>query len=890
VRWSAVVRRVRALFRRSAVEREMREELELHLELQTEALAREGMPPDDARRRARARFGMEPAKEAYRDARGVRPLEDLGRDVVYAVRSLRRRRTFTLVTMVTIALGIGATTSIYTIVDGVLLKPLPYHAPDRLVEVLRTFPDWKKTPILASEWDRILLSIPEYRQLRDRASDLASVAVWQRPRHMMTVGTRTERVSAVATTPEMLDVLGVRPYRGRFFLPSDDVPGAAGVAVVPYEAWQARFGGDPQILGRAIAFDDRPYTIIGILPPGLAVGRTNPDRVTGPPALWIPIGPVSGSDYNERTNHGYQAVARLAAGVSLEAAESQVRSILTDPADSGRVGTRVVSWQKFETRDARSPLLLLLAGAGLLLAIACVNVATLLLGEAASRGQEMAARRALGGGRWRLARQLLTESLVLSAGGGAIGIAAGWAGTRLLVAFAPVGIPGVTGVTMDSRVAAAAVVVVALTGILFGSIPALMLSGTEPAAVLRAGAGQSARGHGALQRCFVASEFAIALVLLAGAGLLVRSFRNLTALDVGFDPHGVVVVNTSLPRSVYTDSALNRRFYDDATAGIAALPGVAAAVEADAPPFDGANSSSFTIEGETGPVASGGYAAAANAIRHQANQNEVGAGYFRLMGIPLIAGRLFTEDDRGGAPPVAVVSAALARRDFPVGSPLGKRLRYQARWWTIVGVVGDVRTGSLRQPVEPMLYTPIAQREIWGPYIVVRAKGALPGPAQMQQALSRVDHRFIATELHPMNDLIASTVSEDRYRALLMTLFAVLAAVLSAVGMYGVTARAASRRQREVGIRLALGASTSEVVRELMRATTVGAGLGVAAGLAAALAVGKLLSPFLFGVRPTDAGTLVTIVLLLGVVAAVAGWLPARRAGRLDVVTVLRAE
>jgi putative ABC transport system permease protein len=885
--WSTIKRRLRALFRRGAVEREMEDELALHLELHEQALVREGVPRDEARRRTRAAFGSQVTREAYRDARGVRPLEDLGRDIAYALRSLRRRRVFTLITVLTIALGISAATSIYTIVDGVLLKPLPYRNSGRLVQVLRTFPSWKKEPVLAGMWDHSLLSIPDYRQIRDGATDLTSVAIWQNYRRMMTVGNETERVAAVATTPEMLDVLGVRPYRGRFFLPVDDVPGAPGVALVSYEAWQTRFGGDPKVLGRALQFDEREYTIIGILPRGLNVGRRNPDPVVGPPVLWIPLGPVSGDDYNERTNHGENAIARLAPGVTVVAAEAQARALLADPRDSGRVGTRVVVWKDFETQSARRPLLLLLGGAGLLLVIACVNVATLLLGEAAAREQEIAARRALGGGRWRLMRQLLTESLVLSVLGGAAGVAAGWLGMHVLVALAPRDIPGLTTVTMDGRVALAAVLAVVATGLVFGAIPSLMLSRTEPAEVLRAGAGQSGRGHGMTQRWLVAGEFALSLMLLSGAGLLVRSFRNLTAVDPGFRPAGVSVVNPSVPRALMQDSAQLRQVYDRVLARVANLPGIAAAVEATDPPFDGENSSSFTIEGEAGL---GAGAPAQGRYRHQADQNAVGVGYFRLMGIPLVAGRAFGDGDRGGAPAVAVVSEALARRDFPGGSPLGMRVRYQGEWRTIVGVVGDVHIASMRGAVRPTIYTPIRQREMSGPYLVLRSSGTPLGRRQLQAAITPVDSRFVVTEVHAMTSLMDGTVAADRYRATLMTLFGVLAGALSAVGMYGVTARAAARRRRETGIRLALGAPVRAVVGGLVRTTVVGAVAGLAVGLVATMVAARALLPFLFGVAPHDPATIGPITTLLVVTAVVAAWLPARRASRLDVVEVLRRE
>ena len=889
MRWSAVVRRARALLRRGQVEREMEDELALHLELQERALERQGMPPAEAHRRARAAFGAQATREAYRDARGVRPLEDLGRDVVYACRSLRRRPAFTLVTLLTIALGIGAATSIYTIVDGVLLRPLPFSHPDRLVQVDRTFPAWKKQPILESWWNQIPLSVPEYRLLRDDVHALSSVALWQAQRQTLTDGDRPERVPTMLATPQLLTVLGAHMYRGRFFGAEDDLPGAAPVAVISYERWRAQFGGGAAI-GRTIHFEDKPYTIVGILPPALDVSTAFPDPL-GLPAFWIPLGPAVGRDYDERTNHGYNAVARLAPGVSIETAEAAARSALTDPRDSATVGTRLVAWGADEKRTARNPLLVLLGGAGLLLIIACVNVATLLLGEAGTREREMAARGALGAGRWRLTRQLLTESLALSALGGSLGVAAGWAGTHGLVSVAPKSIPNLTDVVMDGRVLAAAQLAVVVTGMVFGAVPALVSSSVDPATVLRAGVGQSKRGRGALQRLMVAAEFALSLVLLTGAALLVRSFRNMTAVDPGFDPTGLVYVNTVLPRTVLDDSGAVRRVYDAAAPRLAALPGVRGALLVTGAPFSGGPSSTvIDLEGETALSVDSSSMAGLAAPTHQVEQSEVGVGFFRLLGVRIVAGRTFTAGDRGGAPPVAIINQAAARADFPGQNPVGKRVRYHGVWCTIVGVSSDVRNLNLRAPAHPAIFTPIAQRPIWGPQIVMRTGGSPPTEARIQAALSEVDSRLIVTDVHPMTQLIADTVAADRYRAMLMSLFGVLAAVLSAIGMYGVTARAVARRRREVGIRLALGATRTSVVKQMLRATITGAGLGLVVGVAATLALARLLAPFLFGVAPSDPATYAAIAALLGITAVLAAWLPASRAGRMQVVEVLHAD
>jgi putative ABC transport system permease protein len=812
-------------------------------------------------------------------------------DLRFATRALRRRRAFAAVAVATVALGIGAATSIYSIVDGVLLRPLPFHEPGRIVGIWQTFPEWKKEPILASSWDRISLAMPEFRDLRDQARSFASVGIWSGGRALLVDGDRTELVPTLRTSATLLDVLGVRPVLGRMFLPGEDVPNAAGVTLVSWEQWQSRFGGDRNVLGRVVRFEETPYTIVGVLPRGLTVGRTSA-REGERPAFWVPVGQVDTSNYNQRSNHSYTAIARLAPGVTMERALDEATRILAEHNDPAKEGTRLVEWQTDQTRDARAPMLILLSAVGLLLLIACVNVAMLLLGESASREQEMAARIALGANRARLVRQLLTESVALAAVGGALGVALAWGGTRVLVALAPPRLPGVAAVGMDLRVLGVALAATVTTGILFGLAPALALSHASPATLMRAGAGQSARGRGSLQRGLVAVELALSVVLLVGAALLGRSFERITRVDPGFRAENLLVVNTSLPQTMLRDSLGSRQIYEGAVARLAAIPGVTAATTVSQAPFGGgSSSSSFTIEGETGPEAPGGGPAADGAKRHQAQQRVVFAGYFAAMGIPLLAGREFTPDDRSGAPNVVVVSEALARRDFPAASPLGKRVRYQGQWWTIAGIVGDVRYQNLTKELEPAMYTAFGQRRNWSTAMVIRTvrrpDAIVP---DVRRVLDEHDRRLTLTSATPMSELIRRSFAEERYRAALMSLFGALAAVLAAVGMYGVTARSVARRAREVGIRIALGATEWAIVRQVVGSTLVGLVLGVALGLVGAALAARVLSPLLFGVSATDPAAYVAIVLLLAATGVVASWIPARRAGRIPPATVLRAE
>lgn len=812
-------------------------------------------------------------------------MSQLVRDVRFAIRSLRRRRAFALVAILTIALGIAAATSIYTVVDGVLLRPLPYHEAGQLVAVWQTYPGWKKEPILANQWDRIPLSIPEYRDLRSLRV-FANAAVWARGAVTITEGERPELVSTTRASASLLDVLAERPLLGRMFLPSEDVPGGPHVVLVTYESWQSRFGGDRHILGRTVRLDDAPYTIIGVLPRGLTVGRQGASLL-GAPVFWLPVGQDS-IDYRERTNHSYLTVARLAAGVSLDRARVETSRLLTETATGqGEKGVHLAEWQGDQVRDARAPLLVLLGAAALLLGIACVNTATLSLGEAATREQEMATRLAIGAGRVTLIRQMLTESLLVALGGGALGVIGAAAGTRTLVALAPTRIPGLADVRMDLRVLAATLFIAVGTGVLFGLAPALVSAGTGLGALLRGGAGQSAPGRGALQRGLVALELALSVVLLVGAGLLTRSLEKITAVDPGFRADRLLVVRTSFPTPVATDSARVVRFYAGLATRLSALPGVSAVTFGSQPPFNGGSSSS-TIAREGDEVAG---AATGTTKGREAQQRIVVPGFFATLGIPLLAGRDFTVSDRAGAPNVAIVSDALARRDFPGESPLDKRVKYQGRWWTIVGVVGDVHYQKLTRDLEPTIYTPPAQRGGWSLQLLIRAVGEPASlTAALRAAIHEVEPRTTVVAMDDMRELIRRSSSEERYRTLLIALFGAFAIVLAAVGMYGVTVRAVARRTREVGIRLALGATAGRVVRLLVGSTLAGVIVGVGGGLLASLVASRFLAPFLFGIDATDPATYASIVALLALISVVASWVPARRAGRLEVAGVLRGE
>jgi predicted permease len=531
-----------------------------------------------------------------------------------------------------------------------------------------------------------------------------------------------------------------------------------------------------------------------------------------------------------------------------------------------------------ETREIRAPMLILLGAVGLLLLIACVNIATLLLGEVTTRETEISARVALGASQGRVVSQLLTESLVLSALGSAPGILLAWWGTRGIVALAPEKIPGIQGVHVDGRVLVAALAMATVTGLLFGLVPALSVGRNDGSALIRGA--RTIRGGGRLQRFMIAAELALSVVLLVGAGLLARSFDRLTSVDPGFRHDNLMTVNLSYAGRFWEDTVALRSFYERVVPRVAAVPGVDGVALVSQAPFSGGSSSNqFLLPGEGD--------AERKARKHQVQQRTVSASYFAVMGIGIMAGREFTEQDRAGSELVAIITEASARRDFPNESAIGKRVHFQGAWRTIVGVARDVKNSRLSADNLPGIYTPQAQRNDLVNF-VVRVQGDAPVTEAVRRAVRETDPKFFVTKAERMETAVGRSFAEERFRTMLIALFGVMAAALAAVGMYGVTDRAVTRRVREMGIRVALGAAPDSVISMIVRQTLSGVGLGVALGAVASLLVGRVLAPYLFGVTAQDPVTYAGIFAFLGLVALGSTWVPARRAGRVQPATVLR--
>jgi predicted permease len=804
-------------------------------------------------------------------------MRSLVQDLQFALRTLSRRRTFALVAITTIALGIGATTSIYSIVDGVLLRPLPWREPQRLVQVQQIFYKWKGDRVLDRMWDRIPLGVDEFELLRDRNTVFDGVGIWSDRGVTLTGTGAPEQLSATLASASLLGVLGERVIRGRGFSPGEDDFGGPNVALVSFEAWQRRFGGRDDAIGKFVRLDSLSYEIVGVLPSGLRIeqGATSTD-------FWTPTGHEA-SDRGQQ-NRGFRAVARLKQGVTIERAEANASALLSGTSQAGPKGVRLADWHVEQTRDSRTPLFLLLGAVGLLLLIACVNVATLLLGESATRAREMAVRVSLGAGRLRLVRQLLTESVTLAVVGAAFGTLLAWWGTRAAIALAPTNIPGLGDVRVDLRVLVFSSCVALVTGLLFGLAPALSLSRLAPASLMRSGTGQSIAGRGRLQRVLVATELALSFVLLVGSGLLSRSLAKLTAVDPGFRTENLLLVRFSLPSVSYPDSLAVRQFYARATERLSSVPGVAAVTASSSAPFTG-NHSSSSVDIEGHPLAPGEKG-------RDTEQRTILSNFFQTMEIPLVAGRSFTDDDRSGAELVVVVNETMARRDWPNELAVGKHVKYQGAWRTVVGVAADIRYGKLSAKPDPTIFTPFLQRAVRGglPFLVRTRVPSAVVARSVRAALLEGDPNLQISTIDEMVTLVRRSFAEERFRTTLVSLFGALAAVLAAIGMYGVTSRAVARRTREVGIRVALGATGGSVIRLMVGSTLAGVAIGVAVGLLTTLAAANWAAPLLYGISARDPVTYVAILAFLALVSVVATWLPARRASRVQPAVVLRGE
>ena len=812
-------------------------------------------------------------------------MNSLGRDLRHGVRLLWKARGFSAVALVALALGMGATSAIFSVVDAVLLKPLPFRDPQRLLVL------WERNP--AQNLEKMWVAPGNFLEWRTESRAFESLAAIQDVSINLTGGPnghidpeelRAERVSA-----SLFPLLGVEPVVGRTFLPEEDQPGRTNCALLSYALWQRRFGGDLAIAGKAIRLRDRSYTVVGVLPAGFSAMGSAVD-------VFIPLG-LSPVDARTPGMHFLTVIGRLKPGVEMERARTEMDLIgsrleQANPALDKGWRPSLYPLREQLVGHVRQALLVLMAAVGFLLLMACVNVANLLLARGATRRKEIAIRFALGAGRGRIVAQLLSESMLLALAGGTLGMALARGVVALVARLGPASIPRLAEASVDARLFLFALGVSLATGILFGIAPAMQSSGADlNAALTEVGRGGTTGRSGRLVRnALVVAEVSLAVVVLIGAGLLIRSFVRLRSADPGFRPSALLTVR--VPLAGGRNAAPDRRiaFLQQVADRVAALPGVRAVGAVSGLPLTGlGGGSAFAVDGRPEP---------APEQRPIGLLRSVNSAYFRTMGIPLLAGRVFADSDTSQAPPVIVVNQTLARRFWPQANPIGGRLVVDAnngRVSEIVGVVGDVKPERIENQDWPTIYCPYPQAPAATMTMVVQTAGPEGAPplslaSPVEREVHQLDPDQPVADARSMEDVVDQAIAGARFNTVLLGVFALIAFVLAAVGIYGVISCDVSERTHEIGIRVALGAQPGDVLKLVLGQGARLAGYGIAAGLAAAFALTRLMAAMLYGVKATDAYTFAAIPVLLGAVALAASYLPSRRALALDPVTALRHE
>jgi len=888
MKWFNLLRdRVRALRQRETVILDIDREMRLHLELQVEANIKSGMSPEEAREKAMRSFGnVNRAVDAAYDVKGGGLFETLAQDIRYGLRMLAKHKAFTSVAVVTLALGIGANTAIFSVVNELLLSPLPYRDAEKIAMLWEVSPEGRH---------QNTTSRANYRAWRAQNTSFQNVAAFTDQRFNMTDAGEPEELSVQLATPEIFNVLGVDPLLGRTFLPEDGEPANMDIAVLSYPLWQRRFGGQSNIVGQQLTLNDRKFTIIGVMPPSFQFHIKSRSGTGRPAELWsilpMPVGPGA----NDRGRF-LSVVGRLKDGVSPEQAAAELRTIEARLSDETPEYNKNYSAEVLPLRDqffgnVRRPLWLMLGAVGFVLLIACANVANLLLSLATSREKEIAVRAALGARRFRIVRQLLTESLLLALLGSALGLGFAYLGIKALVLISPRDLMSLQGVGLNLTVLAWTLGVSLLTGIIFGLAPALHVSRLNLNDSLKdGGKSESAQAGGSrrLRNALVVSEIALAVVLLASAGLLIRSFIRLQQVDRGFETDNLLTMIVRVPNSRYREDAQFVNFFSQALERTRHLPTVRSAGMVNFLPLYGGlgSATGFKIVGRPEPPPGQG---------PSTDVRVADAGYFQTMGIPLLRGRNFSDSEQRETKHVILINEALARKHFPDEDPIGRRLDVEMfdtpQPAEIIGVVGNVRYDSLIDESPPAVYFPHPDLTYSFMTLVIRTDGdpTAIAPA-VQREIRALDPNQPVSDVRTMNQVMADWVSRSRFNTLLLGLFAGLATLLSAVGIFGVMNYSVALRTREIGLRLAVGAQPRQVLLLVLRQGLVLTVVGIVLGLAAAFALTRLLSGLLFGVGAVDVTTFTTISLLLVLVSLLACYLPARRAMRIDPLRALRYE
>jgi len=807
-------------------------------------------------------------------------METLWQDLRFGFRQLLSKPGFALIAVLSLALGIGANTAIFSLVDAVLLRPLPFHDPDRLVMV------WEDATAIG--FPRSALAPANYADWKAQNQVFEDMAAIRWPSYNLTDEGEPEKVEAQAVTANFFPLLGVKPELGRSFTQEEDQPGANKVVLISYGLWQQRFGGDPAMIGKDILLNGEKTTVIGVMPPGFQFLSKETD-------LWVPMA-FSREELANRGTHYLTVIARMKPDVTLAQARADIAAIMQrisrdNPVSGFELGSTVISLREQLSGDVRPALIVLLVAVGFVLLIACANIANLLLSRGAARFREIAVRTALGAGRRRIVRQLLTESVLLAAAGGVAGLLFAWLSFSFLKQLIPGSMALSAGVRIDARIFGFTLLLSLFTGLIFGLAPALQAAKVDLNEALKQSGGRTGTGagHRRLRGALVIGEIALALVLLAGAALLIQTFLRLRSLDIGIDPENVLTVRTTLPRSKYGELPKRAAFYQQVLERVRALPGVVSAGYTTAVPLTWrGGTTGFAVEGrETVP----GQDALCRQVSH---------GYMETMGIKLRRGRFFDDRDVAQSQPVAIINETMAHQYWPGGDALGKRFKLdpsdlQRSWVTVVGIIGDVKEMGLEGPPKAEMFFPYQQMpdDFWNiPLdLTVRTSGdPLSVAAAVRQAVWSVDRNQTVSNIRTMDEILSEEVAQRRIGMTLLAAFAALALLLASLGIYGVLSYAVAQRTQEIGIRKALGADRKDVLQMVVADGMRLAAAGIAIGLGVSFALTRLMAGLLFGVRASDPRTLGAVTLLLIAVALAACYIPARRAAKVDPMIALRCE
>ncbi|HSR50757.1 MAG TPA: ABC transporter permease [Acidobacteriota bacterium] len=868
---------LRSWFRRSQVEQELDEELAFHLEMQTRHNREQGLSPEEARRKAVQQLGgLEQVRQSVRETRSGSWLGSLVQDLRFALRVLRRQPGFTLVAVLTLAMGIGVNTAFFSVLHGVLLADLPYPDSERLVLVGNDY------LVDGSPLTLIWMSVPEYLEYRDRSRQIAPMALWGPEELNVTVGTGSPELARGArVTPNFFSVMGVEPSRGRRLSDASGTPGGPEEIVLSHGLWQRRFGGDEQIVGRVLNIEDRVLEVVGVMPPGFDYPSRESD-------FWMPL-VIDRANPASRGAKNRQIVARLAPGADISQARRELAAISAQlkqeypeyyPESKGFQAS-VTSLKEHQVGEARPALMALAGAVALVLLIACANVANLLLARGSSRRPEMAIRTAMGAGRKRLMRQLLTETVLLSLLAGGAGLLAADLTLDALRWIGGSGLPRLQEAGLDLRFLALAVGLSLVTGIAAGLVPAWQVPRTDLNSVLKISGRRTASASSErARRWFVTAEMAIALILLAGAGLHMQSFSNLLAVDLGFRTQSVISGRVALSSSRYTDRASIMAFYEDLLGRLEAHPRTQEAGLSSHMPLDGSIESwSFGVEGYQPPAPD----------MNPAGQGRiVSSGFFSALGIPLLEGRLFDRRENPEGPYSVIVSESAARKYWPGQSPVGRRIKLwgldaNGPWRTVVGVVGDIRFAGAQEETVPFVYYPYTQQPRRSLTLVVRGQG---DPQQLTALLrsqvEAIDPLQPLHAVHTLQEFYQDTLARPRFSLFLLGAFALLAVMLAVVGVCGLIAYFVAENRAEIGIRIALGASRRDILHLVLRQALRMTAAGIAIGLPASLLFGLWMRGILFGVSPVNPLPYIALAAVLLALAMAAALLPARRALRVD--------